>query len=183
MLPCLVIHGLKLYKFVSRSDLVLILFWMLTMPWNFYPFSFYRRVSHFVAFQAQVAHLRFCLVRIQMWLLRCFRSFSSRCDRNCLICEPYTGIRKTPFGKLRLIGTDFREGDEDSNFSVFRVRRFPEWPGPLHWISFSVEILTKPLIHWIASPLFTEKHFHWKVLRHIPFPRIGSYLKPVAFRA
>ena len=27
---------------------------------------------------------------------------------------------------------DFREGDEDSNFSVFRVRRFTELPGPLH---------------------------------------------------
>ena len=30
------------------------------------------------------------------------------------------------------IGTDFRAGDEDSNFSVFRVRRFSEWPEPLH---------------------------------------------------
>ena len=30
------------------------------------------------------------------------------------------------------IGTDFREGDEGSNFSVFRVRRFTESPGPLH---------------------------------------------------
>ena len=27
---------------------------------------------------------------------------------------------------------DFREGEEDSNFSVFRVRRFSEWPEPLH---------------------------------------------------
>ena len=54
---------------------------------------------------------------------------------------------------------DFWEGDEDSNFSVFRVRRFSEWPEPLHWIAFPVEILTKPLIHWIASPLFTENPF------------------------
>ena len=30
------------------------------------------------------------------------------------------------------VRADFREGDEDSNFSVFRVRRFTEWPGPLH---------------------------------------------------
>ena len=30
-----------------------------------------------------------------------------------------------------LIRADFREGDEDSNFSVFRVRRFTEWPGAL----------------------------------------------------
>ena len=45
------------------------------------------------------------------------------------------------------------------NFSVFRVRRFSEWPEPLHWIAFPVEILTKPLIHWIACPLFTENPF------------------------
>ena len=32
----------------------------------------------------------------------------------------------------RSIRADFREGDEDSNFSVFRVRRFSEWPEPLH---------------------------------------------------
>ena len=41
----------------------------------------------------------------------------------------------------------------------FRVRRFTESPGPLHWIAFPLEILTKPSIHWIASPLFTEKPF------------------------
>ena len=51
---------------------------------------------------------------------------------------------------------DFLEGDEDSNFSLFRVRRFTEWTGSLHWIAFPVEILTKPPIHWIAFPLFTE---------------------------
>ena len=54
---------------------------------------------------------------------------------------------------------DFREGDEDSNFSLFRVRQFTEWPGPLHWIAFPVEILTTPPIHWIASPLFTANPF------------------------
>ena len=34
----------------------------------------------------------------------------------------------------------------------------------------------KRLIHWIASPIFTENpfFFHWKVLRRIPFPKIGS---------
>ena len=31
-----------------------------------------------------------------------------------------------------IIRADFREGDEDSNFSVFRVWRFSEWPEPLH---------------------------------------------------
>ena len=34
--------------------------------------------------------------------------------------------------RIFLIKADFREGDEDSNFSVFRVRRFTEWSGPLH---------------------------------------------------
>ena len=33
---------------------------------------------------------------------------------------------------IGMVRADFREGDEDSNFSVFRVRRFTEWPGPLH---------------------------------------------------
>ena len=47
------------------------------------------------------------------------------------------------------VGADFREGDEDSNFSVFTVRRFTESPGPLHCIAFPVEILTK-------NPTFTE---------------------------
>ena len=63
-----------------------------------------------------------------------------------------------------VIRADSWEGDEDSNFSVSRVRRFTESPGPLHWIAFPVEILTKPLIHWIASSLFTENpfFFHWK---------------------
>ena len=30
------------------------------------------------------------------------------------------------------IKADFREGDEDSKFSVFSVWRFNEWPEPLH---------------------------------------------------
>ena len=62
---------------------------------------------------------------------------------------------KWPFQEFSALWADFWEGDEDSNFSVFRVRQFSEWPGPLHWIAFPVEIPTKPLIHWIASPLFT----------------------------
>ena len=52
-----------------------------------------------------------------------------------------------------LLRAHFREGDEDSNFSIFRVWWFSEGPEPLHWIAFPVEILTKPLIHWIASLL------------------------------
>ena len=31
-----------------------------------------------------------------------------------------------------MLRADFREGDEDSNFSIFRVWRFSEWPEPLH---------------------------------------------------
>ena len=60
---------------------------------------------------------------------------------------------------MSLIRADFQEGDEDSNFPVFRIRRFTESPGPLHWIAFPLEILTNPPIHWIASPLFTENPF------------------------
>ena len=62
-----------------------------------------------------------------------------------------------------------------SNFSIFGVRRFTESPGPLHWIAFPVEILTKPLIHWIPPPSSLKTlSFHWKVLRRIPCPKIGS---------
>ena len=39
---------------------------------------------------------------------------------------------RCPQNRLSIIRADFREGDEDSNFSVFRVRRFSEWPEPLH---------------------------------------------------
>ena len=53
-----------------------------------------------------------------------------------------------PFGNHCLqIRADFREGDEDSNLSIFRVQRFTEWPKPPHFIAFAVDILTKPLIH------------------------------------
>ena len=38
----------------------------------------------------------------------------------------------TYFQQFSYIRTDFWEGKENSNFSVFRVRRFCEWPEPLH---------------------------------------------------
>ena len=83
--------------------------------------------------------------------------------------------RLPPFDTWPCVRADFRAGDEDSNSSVFRVRRFSEWPEPLHWIAFPVNILTKPLIHWIASPFSLKTpFFHWEVLRRIPFPKIGS---------
>ena len=73
-------------------------------------------------------------------------------ETQILSCESFRGQ----------IRADFRERDEDSNFSVFGVRRFSEGPGPLHWIAFPLEILT--IIHWIASLLFTEEtFFHWKL--------------------
>ena len=34
--------------------------------------------------------------------------------------------------KVQVLGADFWEVDLDSNFSIFGVRRFSEWPGPLH---------------------------------------------------
>ena len=74
-----------------------------------------------------------------------------------------------------VLRADFWEGDEDSNFSVSRVRRFTDSPEPLHWIAFPVETLTKPLIHWIASPLFIENPFYsLKSSSSHPLPKIGS---------
>ena len=77
---------------------------------------------------------------------------------------PLLALLELQPSRVFLIRADFREGDEGSDLSVFRVRRFSEWPEPLHWIAFPVEILTKPLIHWIASPFFSLKNpfFHWK---------------------
>ena len=76
------------------------------------------------------------------------------------------------------VRADFREGDEDSNSSIFRVQRFSEWPEPLHWIAFPVEILTKPLIHWIASPLFTENPFSsLKSASSHPLPKNRFWLR------
>ena len=62
MLPCLVPSCLKLCKFVSRSDLVLISFWMLSNPWFFFSYLVCRRTSRFAVPQTKVAHLCFCLV-------------------------------------------------------------------------------------------------------------------------
>ena len=52
------------------------------------------------------------------------------------------------------VGADFREGDEDSNFSVFRVRRFTE--SSLNWISCRNPYQTHSLN--CLPP------FHWKTL-------------------
>ena len=82
---------------------------------------------------------------------------------------------------MYVIRADFREWDEDSNFSIFRVQRFSEWPEPLHWIAFPVEILTKPLIHWIASPLFTENPFFHTEKCFVASPSTKNRLNIVMF--
>ena len=64
-----------------------------------------------------------------------------------LILEVDNGHKEFTQIPPHIIRVAFRERDEDSNFSVFRVRRFSESPGPLHSIAFPVEIFTKPLIH------------------------------------
>ena len=83
--PVLSLHGL-LCKFVSRSDVVLISFWMLTIPGIFWkPISFYRHVSRFVVFQASGA-LLFLLcshenaVAHMNWWTQRFRCGSGACS-------------------------------------------------------------------------------------------------------
>ena len=67
MLPCLALS----WPQIMQIRIVLISFWMLTMPWIFCPISFCRLVSRFALFQTKMAHLCFCLVRIKMPLLIC----------------------------------------------------------------------------------------------------------------
>ena len=83
--PVWSLHGLKLCKSVSRSDLVPISFWMLTTPWILYPIWFDRHASRFVVFQTKLAHSFFCLVPINMLLLMCCGSFvpGSLCGESC----------------------------------------------------------------------------------------------------
>ena len=103
--------------------------------------------------------------RIQAKPPKCLVPFLELPRPKCLV--PSLGLAPT-------IKSWFSGRGWGQQLSLFRVRRFTESPGPLHWIAFPVEILTKPLIHWIASPLFTENpFFHWKVFRRIPFPKIG----------
>ena len=51
--------------------------------------------------------------------------------------QPVPGLSSTTLSHQvalceSVLRADFRERDEDSNFSVLRVRRFSEWPEPLH---------------------------------------------------
>ena len=70
-----------------------------------------------------------------------------------------------------LLRADFREGDEDSNFSVFRVRRFTESPGPLHWRAFPVEILTKTFMHRMPPPFSPKIPFFTESAWPRPLPQ------------
>ena len=83
------------------------------------------------------------------------------------------------FQCLVQIGADFWEVDLETNFSIFRVRRFTEWPGPLHWTAFPVEILTKPLIHWIPPPFSLKTPFFFSEKCFVGSPAQKSALMPV----
>ena len=72
--------------------------------------------------------------------------------------------------RLCFLRADCREGDEDSNFSVFRVQQFIEWPRPLHWNAFPVEVQTKPLIHWMPPPSHWKKTFSFSLKRALSHP-------------
>ena len=63
----------------------------------------------------------------------------------------------------------------NSRFSVLRVWQFRKMAR-----TSSLNCLPCQTPHSLnASPLFIEKpFFYWHVLRHIPFPKIGSYLPP-----
>ena len=75
-------------------------------------------------------------------------------------CHFQNWIQKVSIGHWPIIQRCFREGDEDSNFSVFRVQRFTESPGPLHWIN------CLSCRNPYQTPPFTElpPPFHWKTL-------------------
>ena len=68
------------------------------------------------------------------------------------------------------------DGSEDlgrgwaQKISRFRVRRFTEWPKPLQWIGFPVELVTKALIHWMP--------FFWEVLGTIPLLSVTPLSSP-----
>ena len=117
MPPCLVPSWPQIMQirilFRSRSDLVLISFWMLTMLWIFYPISFYRRVSRFVVFQTKVAHSCFFsklkkAVAVQNSLLEKFSGKFRRCWKilhrfsGSTKCYPCQGLRTFRQGKRLL---------------------------------------------------------------------------------
>ena len=75
-------------------------------------------------------------------VLRTFRHFSALflesaetplfVQINVFAVWPLRLDRKYTIQKSGFIRADFRDGDEDNNFSVFRVPRLSERPEPLH---------------------------------------------------
>ena len=61
--PIFSLDNLKLCKIVSRSDLVLISFWMLTIPWIFYPLVLQTCISFLRCFRQERRVSVFRLVR------------------------------------------------------------------------------------------------------------------------
>ena len=61
--------------------------------------------------------------------------------------------------------------------SVFEVRRFTEWPKPLHWIAFPVKFLSKAFTEYLAMIQCKGGSLHWFLLRRSPFPKLSSSWK------
>ena len=83
--------------------------------------------------------------------------------------------KKKKRGRKVFTRADLWEVDEDSNVSVLRVQQLA-WTSSLNCPSCSHPY--QPPHSLNASPLFTAKKpfCHWKVLRLITFPKIGSYI-------
>ena len=73
--------------------------------------------------------LKSLLFRCAIWASQELRS---RFAREVVPTLPVFGSDSSSGERGSSVRADFREGDEDSNFSIFRVRRFTEWPEPLH---------------------------------------------------
>ena len=131
----------------------------------------FNRIFTFSTVSVYALYLGFSRILTEFnWTLTGFDGIRLNLVKNCLTPSSWVGGRVSG-----LVRADFWEGDEDSNFSVFRVRRFTEWPGPLCWIAFPVESLPKPSFTELHPPFsLKDPFFHWKVLRRIPFPKVCS---------
>ena len=122
MLPCLVPSWLKLCKFVARSDLVLISFWMLTIPGIFYPISFYRRASRFVVFETK-------------WRTSVFALFAKKC-RCTSVAEQgvdMSGWSRVSRGSIAPCWGECGLADEISCKSYSKTRLPQRWYRRIAW--------------------------------------------------
>ena len=71
----------------------------------------------------------FCFLTV---FVACFQESILLSDHSVFAPRYSTGLHEARVNGSLVVGADFQEGDEGSNFSVFRVRRSTEWPGPLH---------------------------------------------------